>query len=646
MAWHSGAGSLLLLAAVHETGLITTLLTALPTPAPTTRFGRMGRATVRALLLTLLFLTAVGLRRTWDLRSYTGDALALLTGRVWAYGYRHVERFLAWLARAGAADPLTDALACWTTQLWQPAVAMAAAPAYYYIDGHRKPVYADDRIPRGLIGRTGAIEGCRALVLLHDAQGHPLLATTHRGDQHLTIGLPQMLARYAQATGRRTIDHVVVDREGMGGDFLASLVAAGCTVITILRADQYDGLASFSDIGPFVPLVRDRQGTVVREVAPARFALPIPDRLGETLPLSVALIRDLRCQIPALVLAEADDDLDDPNWLPPRERWLAGLAPDDRRWWESDWVATPLPATPTQPKLIPIVSTAETRNAVALAQCYTARWPQQENIIRDFLIPLGLDTNHGYHKTIVENSEVAKQRTTLEQRRDRLQQWADSARRRYYHASRRADRRYAHRKERGDVWYRELNQQQDALHDQGEDSYAIRRIIRERKAAIDAELEQLTAHYWRAERERDAEWRKIERYCQDQRTVLRQLEDLNAHAQQMYELNNDKDQVMTVCKLALANLVMWTRDQFFPSTYAQATWHRLAPFFDLPGQVTWERTTVHVALRPFNDQPLARDLINLCERVTAQAPHLPDGRQLVMTVGQPPTRNSDLHRRC
>jgi len=561
----------------------------------------MGRATIRALLLTLLFLPAVSLRRTWVDRSYTGDALALLTGRVWTYGYRHVERFLAWLARAGAADRFTDALARWTTQLWQPTAAMTSAPAartYYYIDGHRKPVYTDERIPRGLIGRTGAIEGCRALVLLHDAQGHPLLATTHRGDQHLTIGLPQILARYAQATGGHPIDHVVVDREGMGGDFLAGLVAAGCTVITILRADQYNGLASFTDIGPFVPLLVDRQGMVVREVAPARFALAIPNRPGETLPLSVALIRDLRCQVPVSAAADTDDDLDDPNWLPPRQRWLAGLAPDAQRWWEPAWVATPLPAAPTQPKLIPIVTTAETCDAVALAQLYTARWPQQENIIRDFLIPLGLDTNHGYRKTTIENSEVAKQRAILEPRRDRLQQWADSARKRQQQASRRADRRYAHRKERGEILYRELNRQQDALHDQGVDSYTIRRIIRERKAEIDAELEALMAQYWRAERERDAEWRKIERYCQDQRTVLRQLEDLNAREQQMYELNNDKDQVMTVCKVALVNLVMWTRDQFFPADYAHATWYRLAPFFQLPGQVTWERATVRVALRP------------------------------------------------
>ena len=65
-------------------------------------------------MLTLLFLEAVGLRRTWDLRGYTGQALALLTGRRRAYGYRHTERFLAELASVGAESPLTEALACWT----------------------------------------------------------------------------------------------------------------------------------------------------------------------------------------------------------------------------------------------------------------------------------------------------------------------------------------------------------------------------------------------------------------------------------------------------------------------------------------------------------------------------------------------------
>src|SRR3954452_6278642 len=96
----------------------------------------------------------------------------------------------------------------------------------------------------------------------------------------------------------------------------------------------------------------------------------------------------------------------------------AGLPRAARRWWDSAWVATAAPAAPTQPKLIPIVSTAETHDAVALARLYIARWPVQENIIRDWLLPLGLDTNHGYRKTAVVNSEEAKQRALLEERCD------------------------------------------------------------------------------------------------------------------------------------------------------------------------------------------------------------------------------------
>lgn len=39
--------------------------------------------------------------------------------------------------------------------------------------------------------------------------------------------------------------------------------------------------------------------------------------------------------------------------------------------------------------------------------------------------------------------------------------------------------------------------------------------------------------------------------------MLRALEDLSAKERTMYELHHRKDQVMTVCKVALANLGMW-----------------------------------------------------------------------------------------
>jgi len=56
---------------------------------------------------------------------------------------------------------------------------------------------------------------------------------------------------------------VIVDREGMAAPFLRDLKALGHTVVTILRTDQYEGLESFTEVGMFVPLERDRQGQLV-----------------------------------------------------------------------------------------------------------------------------------------------------------------------------------------------------------------------------------------------------------------------------------------------------------------------------------------------------------------------------------------------
>ncbi len=91
-------------------------------------------------------------------------------------------------------------------------------------------------------------------MLLHDEHGHPLLATTRRGDTHLTFGLPQIIERYERAAGQRSAQRIVVDREGMAAGFLAGLVRESRDVITVLRSNQYSGIESFAHIGEFVPL--------------------------------------------------------------------------------------------------------------------------------------------------------------------------------------------------------------------------------------------------------------------------------------------------------------------------------------------------------------------------------------------------------
>ena len=627
MAWQESAGSLLLLAAATETGLLTQFSQALPKDViqPRSSCPHNGLSAGQRLLLTLLFLGAVELCRPWDLRSYTGDGLALLTTRKRAYGYRYTEEFLARIAQAGGAECLTDALARWTARLWKiQDTGQEALPSTFYVDGHHKPVYTDVLIPRGLVGRLNAILGSRALVLLHDTQGHPLLTTTHRGDLHLTNGLHCIIERYEQATGSLHLERLVVDREGMATEFLAALQTAGRTVVTLLRTDQYRDLASFRTVGTFVPLSTDRHGKVVREVAPASIALPLPDHPDESLLLQVALIRDLSRQVP---IRPSKEDEDQPS------RWDADLDWRNRQWWKDDWQATPTPAGATTAKLIPIVTTASYIDAVELAQTYIHRWPAQENCIKDFLLPLGLDINHGFSKTQIEKSEVARRRTALEKRLTNVQRWKDAAGKRSQQAGKRHERLRQQLNARANALYRELNHRQDELVTQGVADHLLQREIKERKTVIDAELEQMRTRMWQAYEQCNQEFCKQERYCQKQRKLLRSLEDLKANERTMYELDQRKDQIMTVCKVALANLIMWVRDRYFPTTYVHATWQRLAPFFRLPGKVILGPETVQVELRPFNDRHLNRDLTALCTQVSELEPRLPDRRRLLFTVG-------------
>jgi hypothetical protein len=53
------------------------------------------------------------------------------------------------------------------------------------------------------------------------------------------------------------------------------------TVVTVLRTDQYTSVESFREVGEFVPLQADRHGKVIREVALARFGLPLPEHPGQ-----------------------------------------------------------------------------------------------------------------------------------------------------------------------------------------------------------------------------------------------------------------------------------------------------------------------------------------------------------------------------
>jgi hypothetical protein len=581
---------------------------------------------VDRLLRTLLFLPVAGLARTWDLRSYTGTMLAILSGRECAYSQGYTEQFLARLARAKAAERLTETMAKWTWSLWQTEQTppdQNGTPAVFYVDGHRKAVYSAVLVPRGPVGRLdGKILGCRELVLLHDAQGHPLLATTHRGDQHLTIGLPHLLHCYEQAIDQMGVQRVVVDREGMAAEFLMQQKLEGRQVVTLLRADQYEAEDSFEQVGEWQPWRYNRNGQLICEVASARFALPRPNPSDPPVELEVALIRDWRKLLPAKPVAETTGN-----------DWKTDLAPYQAQFWEEEWQAVPAPPVHLKPKLIPVISTGPKGDAVELAQTYFERWNCQENIIRDWLLPLNLDINHGYAKEQVVNSELAKRQVVAQRRAQRLQRLAQACRARLGQLREQNEQLEVHVlvfEQRRNELLIQVSQFEEAGRTEERNYFPLKAM----QVAAEWEVRQDRNKLEKKALHRQRLMDKCEGYCRELRQVLRHQEDLQAQARDMYELDHTKDQLMTLFKVGLANLGMWVRDHYFGESYQHCGWQRLLPFFKLSGWVTATESEVKLDLCAFNNRALARDLEEVCHKVNEGAPILPDGRRLEVAVGK------------
>jgi hypothetical protein len=464
------------------------------------------------------------------------------------------------------------------------------------------------------LSRTGAAARCTrtSIVGNHTSRG----STLDDG-----VATPAAL-RIAQAIAQRSVQRVVVDRDQMAAEFLAQQKLAGRQVVTLLKADQYDSEGSFDQVGAWQPWRSNRAGQVICDVASARFALPRPNRADPAVEVEVALIRDWRKLLPAEPEASAAEN-----------DWQRDLTAQQAQFWEEGWQALPAPPVLRAPKLIAVVSTGPKGDAVELAQTYFERWNCQENSIRDWLLPLNLDTTHGYAKEQVVNSERAKRQGVAQRRAQRLQQLVQACRVRLGQLKEQDEQLEAHvsvYEQRSNELLIQVSHFEEAGRTQERNYFPLKA----RQVAAEWEVRQDRARLAKNAQRRLRLMDKGERYCWALRQVLRHQEDLQAQARDMYELDHTKDQIMTLLKVGLANLGMWVRDHYFGESYQHCGGPRLLPFFKLGGWVTVTAREVILDVCAFNNRALAHDLEEVCHKVNEGALILPDGRRLVMAVGK------------
>ena len=231
------------------------------------------------------------------------------------------------------------------------------------------------------------------------------------------------------------------------------------------------------------------------------------------------------------------------------------------------------------------------------------------------------------------NSELAKRQEGLEGRVQRLEQLAQASRGRLARLIAQDQRceEQAHKYEQRQI---KLLAQVTRFEEAGQTEERGYFPLKARQLAAGWQVRQHQRKLEKSAVRRQREVDKCAGYCRELRQVLRQREDLLDRARAMYELDHAKDQIMTLLKVGLANLGMWVRDHYFGESYQHCSWQRLLPFFKLGGWVSATTREVKLELCAFNNRALIRGLEEVCRNVNAGAVRLPDGRRLVVAVGE------------
>ena len=550
-------------------------------------------------LLTLVMMPGLGLFRPYELNTYTGTTLGLLTERHRPYSADDMEHFVLSCVRLGWTEPLSANVAAWATQLWGTSdPSKSNTPPYLYWDWHVKAVYSSYHVPRTKHGTSDRIVGARKQLMLHDAKGHLLFMRTYRGDTHLIDGMVNGTAYYEGLTESQRLTHQIFDREGLSVAHFKNLVGGEDRreFITCLKSNQYEGLDSFELSSPFAPFRHDKRGRVVQEIAEASYVLK-DRRAGEDdLPLRAILLRKPTDEVDG----RADDG--------------AGLHVVITSDWE----------TPT----------------VDIAHWYRDRYPKQENAIRDWWLPLGGDVNVGYDKRKVEHSELAKRKTGLQVRLESLTRRLTACQTRLQKAQRQHQKhaeRYQAEWQAAQQALLETIQQRDA---QGDTALTIYQWAQAEQACIREQMEPQYARVKATAERIEKEQSKQQRYRQEQ---LKENQALDAVTQKMadcsmYELDDRKDQLLSALRLCLGNALQWLRDTVFPDSYANATYKTLAPFVQMGGFVIKHPDCIEVFLDGFWQSAKQRDLEAVVAHCNTQSFTAPDGRPLRFSICPAPGR--------
>jgi hypothetical protein len=553
--------------------------------------------TIRKKVETLLYLPMYEMQKPYHLLKYHKRGLGLLTGSGQRYNYFTADIFLCDIEKLGIAKSIGDKLVrCYLEALCIEIELEDGS--YFYIDGHSKHVWSDSNIPKAFFTTLKRAERGLHQYFIHSNKGNPLILLTCPGDTRLPGVLFDLIDAFENAAGKKIVKVAVFDREGLSLSIFKEFDNRRKYFITLLREDMYKSEDSFKIIKTYRPLKVQKEGDEVKVlewVADAEYTL--------------------------------------------KERKKKGEKKEDKKDQKSRKVRVALvrKTVRDKQKLIAIITNIrrdQEPDIRKIAKRYFGRWPNQENMFRDAMEAIKVDTNHGYKKDVVPNRVVARKREELEQNlRGISTKLGVAVREREQAAEQLQKLEQVYKTEKSN-----LQKDKSELYAKIKLAEQVKQRQKLLKELRDTEnkLTGISEQYGRQLSELKTRLRNKEKHEKSLRTQKEnketEIKKLNLE-KVLYEMDREKDHLMSNFKTLLINLSSYAQRQYFPKEVHNFTLESMKrAFYQQDGYVKIRKRQIDVTLHSYDEPDLQKAVEYACIKFNNSDLRTAEGQRILMHV--------------
>lgn len=246
----AGAGVLLSVPLIHESGVLTIFQALVPNLGPAF-YG------LRTVVMTLLFMALLRIKRPERLRTQRPVDLGRILGLDRAPEVKTLRRKLSQLGNAKVGVQFMRELA-------RRRLRSKSRIGFFYLDGHVREYHGTAKLGKAYVTRRRLAAPAATDTWVNDAQGLPVFVVTHELNAGLTKMLEPIVDELQLLLGTTRRFTMVFDRGGWSPALFARLIARGVDVLTYRK-------------GKTAPIALEQFHTVTATVAGTRVSYELHD---------------------------------------------------------------------------------------------------------------------------------------------------------------------------------------------------------------------------------------------------------------------------------------------------------------------------------------------------------------------------------